>query len=53
MAASDEAIAPFDMIVVPFPHSERLAKKWRPALVISNAKLRCEGYVWIAMIVIE
>lgn len=46
--ASD--VAPFDVVVVPFPYSDQLAEKRRPALVISNAKLHREGFVWIAMI---
>lgn len=52
MAGSEAAgeIAPFDVVVVPFPYSERLAEKRRPALVISSAKLHRAGYVWIAMI---
>jgi mRNA interferase MazF len=40
----------FDVVVVPFPYSDQLAEKRRPALVISNATLHREGYVWIAMI---
>jgi mRNA interferase MazF len=43
-------IAPFDVVVVPFPYSDQLAEKRRPALVISNAKLHREGFIWIAMI---
>jgi mRNA interferase MazF len=43
-------LAAFDLVVVPFPYSDRLAEKRRPALVISNAKLLREGFVWIAMI---
>jgi mRNA interferase MazF len=43
-------IAPFDIVVVPFPYSDQLAEKRRPALVISNAKLHREGFIWIAMI---
>lgn len=50
METSEAAIASWDVIVVPFPYSERLAEKRRPALVISNDKLRREGYLWIAMI---
>ena len=41
----------FDVVVVPFPYSDQLAEKRRPALVISNPELesRC-GLVWVAMI---
>jgi mRNA interferase MazF len=49
MATSD-AYAPFDVVVVPFPYSDRLAEKRRPALVISAASLRSFGLVWLAMI---
>jgi len=45
-----EAFAPFDVVVVPFPYSDRLAEKRRPALVISGAKLAAYGLVWVAMI---
>ncbi len=41
----------FDVIVVPFPYSDRLAEKRRPALVISNPELERQcGLVWVAMI---
>ncbi len=43
-------VAPFDVVVVPFPYSDRLAEKRRPALIVSSASLHREGYVWIAMI---
>jgi mRNA interferase MazF len=39
-----------DIVVVPFPCSDRLAEKRRPALVISNARLAEQGFVWLAMI---
>jgi mRNA interferase MazF len=51
MAASDDRhFAPFDVVVVPFPYTDRLAEKRRPALVISNRKLAIHGLVWVAMI---
>ena len=51
MTASDEKrFGPSDVVVVPFPHADRLAAKRRPALVISNRKLAVHGLVWIAMI---
>jgi mRNA interferase MazF len=40
----------FDIVVVPFPHADRLAEKRRPALVISNRKLAPFGLIWVAMI---
>ena len=51
MTASDEKrFGPSDVVVVPFPHADRLAAKRRPALVISNRKLAVHGLVWVAMI---
>ena len=42
---------PFDVIVVPFPYSDRLAEKRRPALVVSNPGLERQcGLVWVVMI---
>ena len=42
---------PFDVVVVPFPYSDRLADKRRPALVISHPDLPARlGRVWVAMI---
>jgi mRNA interferase MazF len=38
------------VIVVPFPYSERLAEKRRPALVVSGDALLSEGFLWVAMI---
>ncbi|MGD0024285.1 MAG: type II toxin-antitoxin system PemK/MazF family toxin [Xanthobacteraceae bacterium] len=40
----------FDIVVVPFPYSDRLAEKRRPALVISSPALRQFGLLWVAMI---
>jgi mRNA interferase MazF len=39
-----------DVVVVPFPYSDRASEKRRPALVVSNARLHALGYVWLAMI---
>lgn len=44
------AFAAGDVVVVPFPYSDRLAEKRRPALIVSNARLASFGLVWIAMI---
>jgi len=44
------AYLPGDVVIVPFPYSDRFAEKRRPALVISNEKLAAEGFVWVAMI---
>ena len=45
-----ERFAAFDIVVVPFPYSDRLAEKRRPALVISGPRLAPYGLVWVAMI---
>jgi mRNA interferase MazF len=42
--------SPGDVVVVPFPYSDRLAEKRRPALVVSNPRLAEQGLVWLAMI---
>ena len=43
--------APYDVVVVPFPFSDRLAEKRRPALVVSAPALELQsGWVWVAMI---
>ena len=39
-----------DVVVVPFPYSDRLAEKRRPAVVVSNALLATQGYIWLVMI---
>lgn len=44
-------LQPFAVVVVPFPYSDRLAEKRRPALVVSNADLPARlARVWVAMI---
>ena len=41
----------FDVVVVPFPYSDRLAEKRRPAIVVSDPALQARyGLVWIAMV---
>lgn len=43
--------APYDVVVVPFPYSDRLAEKRRPAVVVSAPVLeQQQGLVWLAMI---
>jgi mRNA interferase MazF len=40
-----------DVLVLPFPYSDRLAEKRRPAVVVSKPALeRAHGLVWVAMI---
>ena len=44
-------LQPFDVVVVPFPYSDRLAEKRRPGLVVSHPDLPARlGRVWISMI---
>jgi len=51
MPSSDqESYEPGDVVIVPFPYSDRFAEKRRPALVVSNRKLAAEGFLWVAMI---
>lgn len=41
---------PFDVVVVPFPYSDRLAEKRRPALVVSDDRMQTLGRLWVVMI---
>jgi mRNA interferase MazF len=51
MATSDVVIKQWDVVVVPFPYSDKLAEKRRPALVVSSDKFNTEtGLLWVAMI---
>ena len=51
MASSEGRLfAAWDIVVVPFPYTDRLAEKRRPALVISNRSLARHGVIWTAMI---
>lgn len=44
-------LEPFAVVVVPFPYSDRLAEKRRPALVVSHPDLPARlARVWVAMI---
>ncbi|MCA3596893.1 MAG: type II toxin-antitoxin system PemK/MazF family toxin [Methylobacterium sp.] len=35
---------------MPFPYTDQLAEKRRPALVVSNPALEKLGYLWVAMV---
>lgn len=44
-------LAPFDVVVVPFPYTDRTTEKRRPALVVSAPALQQKfGLVWLLMI---
>jgi mRNA interferase MazF len=40
----------WDVVVVPFPYSDRHAEKRRPALVVSGPRLSRFDLLWVAMI---
>jgi mRNA interferase MazF len=51
MATSDLSVKQWDVVVVPFPYSDKRAEKRRPALVVSSDKFNAEtGLLWVAMI---
>ena len=39
-----------DVVVVPFPYSDQLGEKRRPALVVSGVKFNGSGFLWVVMI---
>ena len=46
-----KAFSRFDVVVVPFPCSNRLAEKRRPAIVVSARQLTAKyGLVWLVMV---
>jgi len=49
--ASSEPFAQWDVVVLPFPYTDRLAEKRRPAVVISKPWVAKDfGLLWVAMI---
>lgn len=45
------SFALFDVVVAPFPYTDRLVEKRRPALVVSHPEVELEhGWLWLAMI---
>lgn len=48
--ATSEAYRLGEVVVVPFPYTDRTSEKRRPALVVSNARIHAFGYLWLAMI---
>ena len=44
-------LQPFDVVVVPFPYSDTLGEKRRPAIVVSRSELETEeDRLWLAMV---
>lgn len=42
---------PFEVVVLPFPYSDKLAEQRRPSLVISQPEMEmATGQLWVAMI---
>ena len=41
---------PFEVVVVPFPYTDRVAEKRRPALVVSAPGTQMLGRLWVVMI---
>ena len=40
-----------DVVKVPFPYTDRATRQWRPALVVSSARLQdLHGLLWVVMI---
>ena len=49
--ASSEPLTQWDIVVLPFPYTDRLAEKRRPALIVSKPWLAKDyGLLWVAMI---
>ena len=45
------SFAPGDVVAVPFPYTDSLAEKRRPAVVVSSPQLeRDHGLIWLAMV---
>ena len=51
MPTSERKFKRGDIVVVPFPYSDQLAEKRRPALVVSGHRFSSRtGYLWVVMI---
>lgn len=48
--SKESPYTPGDVVVVPFPYSDRFAAKRRPALVVSNDEVGAAGFLWLVMI---
>lgn len=47
---TSETLRRGDVVVVPFPYTEVLAEKRRPAVVVSGPSIEQHGLVWIVMV---
>ena len=51
MPSSDRTFKRGDVVVLPYPYTNRLAEKRRPALVVSSDEFNARsGLLWVAMI---
>jgi mRNA interferase MazF len=50
MPTFDRSLTTGAIVVVPFPYSDRLAEKRRPALVISGNAIHTAGFCWLLMV---
>lgn len=48
--SSRGAFEPGSVVLVPFPYSDRLGEKRRPALIVSGEALATSGFLWALMI---
>ena len=48
---TSESLAQWEIVVLPFPYTDRLAEKRRPALIVSKLCVAKDyGLLWVAMI---
>ena len=47
---TSEALRAGDVVIVPFPFTDRFAERRRPALVVSVPSLNASGMIWVVMI---
>ena len=50
MPTSEHSFKRGDIVVVPFPYSDKMAEKRRPALVVSGSKFNTGRFLWVVMI---
>ena len=47
---TSESLKAGDIVIVPFPFTDRLAERRRPALIVSSPTLNSTGMIWVVMI---